>query len=312
MSDYGYVPHPDETAKYCESLPPFGDAVARAVAEDNNQDSFLYRPLVYCLSNCDEQTQARWLIKDGEYIRLKSYNQGSIGSCVGNAEGMCLSLTAALDIIERNEPESFKYMASAEACYGFSREVGGMLGRGDGSYGSAAAKADCDIGTLWQTNYLANYDLTEYSVSRCREWGYSGVPRELKSLASEHKLFSSYRVNNADEAWGLIGAGYPINQCSGLGWSSTRDNEGACRQTGSWAHSMCICGRRTTQAGNKLFLIINSWGDGWCKGSLFEDQPPGSFYASYESIDSAMKQNDSFVKININGIQRKQIDWGDW
>ena len=312
MDNYGYTPDVDAIEAYAASLPPYGDDVSQLVATDDNQDAFLYRPLVFLLATqASPSVAARWLIKDDQQVRLKSYNQGSIGSCVGNAEACCLSITAAIDIVVARQPESFVAMASPEACYGFSREVGGMLGGGDGSYGSAAAKADCELGTLWQIKYDTE-DLTEYSVDRCRKYGRSGVPKDLRTTAAEHKLHSSYLIKSVDEAWALIGSGYPINQCSNLGFTSKRDNDGRCKQQGSWGHSMSLIGRRTSQAGNKLFLIQNSWGDTWVSGPLFEDQPPGSFYADYTAVEKAIKQQDCFVKIDIDGFKKKDINWSDW
>ncbi len=307
--DYGYIPDYEQIDAFSSTLCQSRQDLISLVSSDNNQDAFLYRPLVFCLSK--SPVASKWLVKDGEYVRLKAYNQGNIGSCVGNAEALCLSTEAALDIVQRNEPETFQYMASPEACYGFGREAGGMLGGGDGCYGAAVAKADMSFGTLWQTSY-GSIDLADYSVGRCRDWGRNGVPSGLRDIAKQHKLSDSYRIKTVEEAWALIGAGHPINQCSNLGFSTTRDAEGISRQSGSWGHSMAIIGRRTTKGGNRLFLIQNSWGDNWASGGLYEDQPQGSFYCSDKDVEKAIGQGDVFVKINVDGIQRKNLDWGDW
>lgn len=233
-------------------------------------------------------------------------------NCVGNAEAMTLAIELAVDIIERKVPFSMSVMFSPEVCYGLGREVGNMLGRGDGCYGSAVAKASTTMGAVFQQSY-GKYDLSNYSVSICRQFGYYGVPDELKKIAIETKLQQSYLIKSVEEAWALIGAGNSINQCSNIGYSSaTRDSDGAIKRGGSWGHSMNICGRRTTKSGRKLFLIMNSWGDSWASGILIDDQPPGSFYADYENVASAIAQRDCFVKVSMSGIRRKKIDWSDW
>ena len=194
--------------------------------------------------------------------------------------------------------------------YGIGREAGNMLGSGDGCFGSAVAEGETKIGTLWQTKY-PSIDLSDYSVSTCKQLGRVGIPKDLKDEAGKHKIVTAYQVKTADEAWSLIGAGNAINQCSDIGFNGQRDSDGAIKKNGSWGHSMAIVGRRTTAAGRKLFLIINSWGDDWTQGPLFEDQPPGSFYADFNTVGQAIGQGDVFVKIDLNGIQRI-IDWNNW
>ena len=307
--NYGYTPDYPAIAAYAESLGnAYGDDVAQLVATDDGRDTFLWRPLVYLLQRCDARIQKRWLYVNGTLVCLRSYNQGQVGSCVGNAEALDLSVELAVDIIVGNVPMQFTCMASAESCYALSREAGNMLGGGDGSYGAAAAKSSTTMGTLWQQPY-GSVDLSEYSVERCRQWGSRGVPADLKPIAAQTKLLSSYQIKNVDEAWALIGAGHPLNQCSNLGFATTRDSDGACKQQGSWGHSMALIGRRTTASGRRLFICMNSWGEDWVSGPVYEDQPQGSFGIDYEVVAKAVAQNDMFVKANMEGIKRRKLDW---
>jgi hypothetical protein len=299
--NYGYIPDVAFTQQYASTLPY--QSIGNLAADDDGRDVFLYRALVKCLQN--SPLASVWL-KDG---KVRSYNQGNIGSCTGNAEALCLSLESALDIVERGEPQEFKWMVSPESCYGASREVGGNLGGGAGSSGGACAKASTTIGCLYQTTY-PSIDLSTYTVEHCSTFGRSGIPADLKPIAAEHKLQSSYLVKDGNEAWSIIGAGSPINQCSGQGWKGNRDDEGYIAASGSWSHSMCICGRRTSQKHGKCFLIANSWGDSWTSGGLYLDQPAGYFYADFNSVDKAIRSGDSFCKVGMNGFVRRNLDWG--
>lgn len=312
MYNYGYIPNPQATAKYVKSLGnAYASDVAQVVATDDGRDTFLWRAVVYLLQKCTSEVQKRWLyVNDANLLCLRSYNQGSVGSCVGNAEAECQSLELAVNIVTGKAPMIFSCMASAEACYALSREAGGMLGRGDGSYGSAAAKSSTKMGTLWQQPY-SNVDLSEYSVARCRQWGNTGVPADLKPIAAQTKMQSSYLIKSVEEAWALIGAGHPINQCSNLGFSTTRDSDGACRQQGSWAHSMALIGRRTTASGRRLFICMNSWGEDWVRGPTYKDQPQGSFGIDYDVVARAIAQGDTFVKAYMDGIKRLKLDWSN-
>jgi hypothetical protein len=303
MSDnYGYVPNLAFTQQYAASLPC--QSIGNLADGDNGKDVFLYRALLLCLQN--SPLASTW-IKG----RLCSYNQGNIGSCVGNAEALCLSLESALDIVERGEPEEFKFMVAPESCYANAREMGNMLGGGAGASGAGAAKGSTQLGCLYQTKY-PSIDLTTYTVEHCSQFGRSGIPAELKPIAAEHKLQSSYLVKDANEAWTIIGAGTPINQCSNVGFKGNRDDEGYIAQNGSWSHSMCICGRRTSAKHGKCFLIANSWGETWASGGLYLDQPPGYFWAAFDDVNRAIRQNDSFCKVDMDGFKRRNLEWGNW
>jgi len=311
MYNYGYTPNPEATAAYAESLGGmYSDDVAQLVATDDGRDTFLWRPVVYLLSHCSPAVQKRWLYQNGQWLCLRSYNQGRIGSCVGNAEGMDLSTELAVDIVMGHVPMQFNCMVSAEACYAIGREAGNMLGGSDGCRGSAVAKGVTTMGTLFQQAY-GSVDLSDYSVERCRQWGAKGMPKDLKPIAAQFKLKSSYQVKSVEEAWSLIGAGHPLNQCSDLGFATSRDSDGALKQTGQWGHSMALIGRRTTASGRKLFICINSWGEDWVKGPTYEDQPQGSFGIDYEVVAKAVAQQDMFVKVGMEGIKRKSLDWSN-
>lgn len=311
MYNYGYMPNPSEIQAYAESLNnAYGDDVAQLVATDDGRDSFLWRALVPLLLRCDSRIQQRWLYKNGNYTCLRAYNQGQIGSCVGNAESMVCSIEQAIDIVCQGRPMQLTTMIAPEACYALGREAGNMLGNQDGCYGAAVAKALTTMGTLYQQKY-DSVDLSDYSVDRCRQWGARGLPAELKPVAAQTKLETSYQIKTIEEAWSVIGAGHPINQCSNLGFQTTRDEDGALRPAGQWGHSMALIGRRTTSSGRKLFICMNSWGETWVNGPLYEDQPQGSFGIDYDVVAKAVAQGDMFVKIGMNGLKRRSLDWSN-
>ena len=296
----GYIPNPTHTKEFVNTLPDYYDEKLSFLAQDDGQDVFMYRALVKCL----KKTHPHW-VKDG---RLVSYHQGNCGSCVGISGSQLLNFRQAIDCIIKKQPEEYKYMSSGEGTYGLTREACNMR-RGDGAYGSGFAKAVTQYGTLWMKKY-DSIDLgMEYSASRCRTYGSQWCPPELKAYASTHKIISANHVKSAAEAWSLIGGYEPIQVCSNRGFRKTRDGDGACKPSGSWSHAMSIIGRRTTQAGRRLLLILNSWGEDWCGGTLFEDQPKGSFYADYDVVDGMLKQNDSFSLVDLNGFRPKKLDW---
>ena len=295
----GYKPDPEGTEAFVRTLPLSYAIQALALKEDDDgRDCLNYRNLTRLIKLHGDID--RWL---NESNQLRSRNQNPAGTCVGFGTATPLDILAACDITCRNEPELFKGTFSPDWCYGASRDISGHLGRSDGSYGGAAAKAIREWGTLLQIDELEQYD-----YKKTRWWARYGVPEELKSLADPHKVIFTTRLEDAEEAWSCVGNGYPFNMCSNVGWNGDRDSDGAIRRKGSWSHSMGVTSRRTTPGGRRLLLVHQSWGDNWTGGSYFEDQPLGSFWADFKDIDKAVQQGDSFSYSGYEGFVRRRPD----
>ena len=303
----GWIPNPRATEEFSKSLPSvYREQVEVLLKQDNNKDALLYRPLIACIQKSG--LGARWLKKRDGRDCMRAYHQGGVGSCTGNATAQVINVLTAVEIVLLNKFQEFIAFSSADGIYGLGREAGGMLGRrGDGCYGSAMAKAVMQLGTLYCLKYPAA-DLTEYDQNRCRQFGYEGVGEELKKEAKKHPVKSTVRVKDAASAWALLGNGYPMNVCSNVGFQQKRDVEGICRPSGNWNHSMAVIARRTTRSGNRIFIILNSWGDNWCSGSYWEDMPWGSFGVEYDVFDRMCKQGDTFAYSELEGFVPQSLD----
>jgi hypothetical protein len=300
----GWKPDEEATEAFVRSLPPiYAQQVDQLIDEDDEVDCLNYRFLTNLIQKDGDPD--RWLNDQGQ---LLSRNQNPAGTCVGFGTATPLDILAAADIAVRREPEAFAGTFSPDWCYGASREISGNLGRWDGSYGSAAAKAIREWGTLLQSDSRYSEDLQSYDYKRARYWARYGVPEDLRTAAGDHKVLHTTRVNNADEAWVLIGNAYPFNMCSNIGWNADRDSDGAIRRRGNWSHSMGVTSRRTTPSGRRLFLVHQSWGDRWTGGPYWEDQPLGSFWADFDDIDRAIRQGDTFSYSGYEGFIRRRPD----
>jgi len=303
---FGWIKQPEQAAAYTATLPAADDFWDTLRAKDDGKDRFSYRALRLCLKDAKI---THWLGMDGVFERIRSFNQSNLGSCVGVADGKRWSYMCALDIYLRLDAEKFIDMGCPEICYGLSREAAGMLGRGDGSTGYGMAQANTQMGSLAQGVY-GKYDLREYSVSTCYQFGLHGVPADVKALCLQHKYSQYLPVNTAEKAWLCAGAGLPFNMCSGSGFEDPRgrDEDGALRQRGSWNHSMIGgAARYTTKKGRKLILVDQSWGDDWIDGPYYQDQPYGSFYAETDAVGAAVAEGDSYVDLGFCGYTRPQV-----
>jgi hypothetical protein len=302
IQNFGYTPNPEETEAFVQSLPPAYAKQAQALADDDTDDGA--DALNYRLLAAMFPKGSPWLNDDGQLVSL---NQNPAGTCVGFGTAIAEDVLAACDIAMRREPEEWVARFSPDAAYAISRHISGHLGRGDGSYGGAAAKGIREWGTVHQLVY-GDIDLTKYDYKRTREWALRGVPESIRTAAGPHKIRHTVQLETVEQAWGLVGNGYPYNMCSNVGWESKRDADGACRRRGSWSHSMGVTSRRTTASGRRLFLVHQSWGDNWTSGPYYEDQPFGSFWADWEDIDRAIRQGDSFAYSGYEGFVRRRPD----
>ncbi len=303
----GWVPNPRATEAFSQALPQvYNDQVEALVQQDNNKDALLWRPLTLCLKKAG--LDKRWIKERDGKPCVRAYAQLSVGSCTGNATAQAINVLSAVEIVLLDKFQEFIAMCSADGTYGLGREMANMLrSPGDGCYGSAMAKAAMEMGTLYCLRY-GDVDLTEYDQARCRKFGREGVGNALKIEAKKHPVKSTVRVKDAESAWSLLGNGYPINVCSNVGFKTKRDKEGICQPAGSWNHSMAVIARRTTQSGNRIFIILNSWGDNWNNGPYWEDMPWGSFGVEFNVFDRMCKQGDTFAYSELEGFVPQSLE----
>lgn len=215
------------------------------------------------------------------------YKAQEIGDCVSHGAGHAVDLLQCVEI-SLGEPSEYRE-THTEFIYATSREVGGLLGRGDGSYGSAAVKAMQQIGII--SREMAGAD-GAYSGSRAKAWGHRGAPSQYKQAAAEFKLGGAAKVSTWDDLIAAMSNGYPVTIASNQGFELQRDNQGFCRPRGSWAHQMFIAGVRFDREGA---LICNSWGPNSPTGPLHERQPSFSFWADRPVIERILAQGDSWA-----------------
>jgi len=111
------------------------------------------------------------------------YPAQQIGDCVSFGHGHGNDLLQCIEIglgspIEYRETDT-------EFIYGASRQVAGILGTGDGSYGAAAVKAMTTLGVV--SREMLGTD-GSYSGDRAQSWGKTGRRTTSKPEASSYKL----------------------------------------------------------------------------------------------------------------------------
>jgi hypothetical protein len=241
---------------------------------------------------------------------LPPRNQGQVGSCV--AFGCCSAIEYTMCVeITQGQAEEFKPLVQ-EIVYGGSRvEIGkGQLGRGDGSIGAWGADFVRKYGILNRGTFLnGKYNLEKYSESLCRQWGAAGVPNDLEPLVKEHPVKYTTQISDWNSAKKSLVQGYGISVASNQGFTTSRDANGVCKPSGSWAHQMAIIGYATINKEEHGF-ILNSWGTYMGNSNIGPGEPSSAgFYAHWSVIDKMLKQDDSFCYSAVEGFPLRKLRW---
>lgn len=245
-----------------------------------------------------------------------SWDQGQVGTCVSFGYGRGVQ-DLLLNEILMGQPEKWPGAEVAtEPIYALSRvEVGGGGIDGDGSVGAWAARAVREWGVLIRKPYTAGgktFDLSRYSESLSRQWGDAGLPDALEPEAKLHPVTEVAQVTTADGLWAAIGARKAVPVCSGQGFATTRDAEGYCARSGTWAHCMLYRGRFVHPTKGRSVVIQNSWG-GYLRGpdviryvaadgsTKTAKLPEGCFAVPISVAAEAIREGDTFALAGLTG-----------
>ena len=133
----------------------------------------------------------------------------SFGHGHGNDLLQCIEIGLGQPLVYRETDTEF--------IYGASREIAGILGSGDGSYGAAAVKAMTTIGVV--SREMLGSDGT-YSGQRAKAWGKTGPPSSVQSDAASFKLGTAAMVSSWDDLVAAITNGYPVTICCDQGFQT--------------------------------------------------------------------------------------------
>lgn len=229
------------------------------------------------------------------------------GTCVSRGWSLACNLLQAVQIVNKRRPDKFMYV-SHSVIYGGSREMGGMLGGGDGSYGGAAADWVRKGGLCTQEEVGDNYTDDDTDTLAVK-FGSRGVPDNLKKLAIDNLVGETALVTTYEEAANAIASGKPVPVCSGQGFTMTRDADGFCRPSGSWAHCMLFGAVIVLPNGKRGLGCAQSWGQNTPSGLLLPGCPDFVFGVDEETATRMLSGRDSFAITGLNGWEADTIPW---
>ncbi len=250
--------------------------------------------------------------------QIPTRDQKQVGSCVAFGAVCAVEYLQVAQMVAQMliglPPPEFKSL-SQEVMYGLARvQIGGGQLRGsDGAVGAWAAKAANEYGVVARAKY-GSVDLTEYSESRCRQYGDNGPPKELLPEAKLHLVKSISPIKTTADLRRALANCYPVSVASNVGYGMrgpyVRDNDGILNPSGSWSHQMCFIGYYKHPTRGYLYCIMNSWGREWVKGPRGQGEPPdGSFWVTEANAQRMLNADDSWAFSNLADWAKQPLDW---
>lgn len=310
--NFGYQPDAAGAREFAREVGSFREVGAEALEKAVHKDVFLYR---YTDKAHRTLTGRPW----------ECWDQGDAGTCVSFAFGLASYTAQAVDWADGRQPDPPPIVAT-EPIYGGARTWG--VGRnihtgGDGATGFGAARwisGNCpgrqEVGGILFRQVYGQFDLTRYSIALSREWGRTGVPSDLASIAYKTRAVAVANVTTWDELVASVNRGSPVVLCSNVGYGRfdrrmpVRDEQGFLERGTPWGHAMVVTAVRHDREGA---LIQNSWSKNWCSGPRWpDDQPDGSFWADSSNVVAALQQGDCWAVSGISGFAWRPLDHGIW
>lgn len=239
------------------------------------------------------------------------------GSCVGNGGGQAVWYLSAMEVSRLGDVEEVKlpfYLLP----YGRSRYYLGDRGPGEGSTGSAFAKAitvdgivPADVEGLpsfTTDNGISWGSKTEYA------WSDGGrISEDWLKKSRVHLVKTAAPVLNSTDVKNALINGYPCTIASNWGGQMSPSAQGTPavllnRRATTWNHQMCIIGWWDHPTLGDIFYILNSWGLN-AHGQPADDAPPGGFWVKKEEVDYITRQEDSYAFSQFDGFPAQKLDW---
>jgi hypothetical protein len=239
------------------------------------------------------------------------------GSCVGNGLGQAIEYLQCVEIVrlgDREKPLTPFWLLP----YGRSRYYGGLRGRGDGSFGSTAARAAKDDGFL----DAEDRDLPQPYLHRQgdgRTWGAKAemdwsdgarIPESYLSKSRKHIVHAVAQAKSADDVREGLRNGYPATIASDWGGQMrcpVQEDRLMNRRSDTWHHQMMVLAWENHPRLGEIFYILNSWGrkaHGVCPSGA----PPGGFWVKKAELEYIVRQGETFIFSQFDGFPAQEIE----
>lgn len=242
------------------------------------------------------------------------------GSCVGVGGGNGQQTTLLSDLLIRKEPEK-PVLVFWPYNYGRSRQLGGMRGRGEGSFGSTYAKSAAEDGTPdWDGEGLPAVSVANgmLVIGRQAELTWSDgthAPQSVREEGKSHKYITA-PLSSADQVRDAIVNGYGVTRAGMVftnpGSASVQGDALIGRYNGRGGHQESWLGYWNHPTHGELFYEMNQWGAN-AYGKCPSGAAPGGCWIRYADVDAFCKSRNAevYALSNYDGYPGRPevFDW---
>ncbi len=269
-----------------------------------------------------ERRYSLWKAAYSRLGRHLAYNWQQTGSCVGAGGGNMAKTAMWVEIVVKGENEEYKELWWPYT-YGRSRHLGGLRGRGEGSFGSAWAKAATTDG-MFEIDPVGFPDLPDFKV----EDGWLVQPAKVEldwsdgakidqkwiGLGRTHLFKTAARIRNKVEAAEAIMNGYCLTQASSFGFRNpqvkgTRNPIRVATWNGTWHHQTFV---DEVWDHEELQGLYFHWGNNWgpsAHGKPTGDEPPGGVYIHENTMDRICKEGEVYAFSSFDGFPGRDLNF---
>lgn len=255
----------------------------------------------------------------GRFLR---YNWQQTGSCVGAGGDNALKTLLSVEIMLKGENETYKDVWWPYA-YGRSRFHGGLRGRGEGSFGSAWAKAVLQDG-FFEMDPEGLPDLPDFQVRDNwlvqpakveLDWSDGAkISEQWLKAGRVHLIKSMARMRSKDDCFEAIANGYPLTQASSFGFSGAKVKGSkfpirVAEWNGTWHHQTYV---DDVWDHPELNGVYYRWGNNWgpdAHGDPTGDEPPGGVYIHENTMDRLCKEGEVYAMSGADGFPARELNF---
>jgi hypothetical protein len=221
------------------------------------------------------------------------------GTCGGRAGSGAIDFVQCV-MIAAGKRAKF-HRASHAAVYFMARKLYGMLsGRwdNDNEDGVASGSVPEALSKLGVVQREEDGDANWYGEGSddlaCKLGAglFPDIQAKILAAAKDNVVTEWTPVANAQElADGIASGGIGIGS-DDQGFTMSRDAEGCCRMSGSWAHYQIRVGIEVLPSGRKVFPYWQSWGKNQPSGTRLKNYPGNVFGVDFNDQDRIIKSGD--------------------